>query len=126
LRNVDGGLKVMGDFEISGGRLIKYRGHEAVVVIPEGVTAIGNEAFSDCHFLTSIKIPEGVTAIGNEAFSGCQSLKSITIPESVTCFGDNAFKGCNCLTDKRGLFIVRGVVHYLRKDGIMHSASARV
>ncbi len=68
------------------------------VTIPEGVTDIGYSAFSGCSSLTSITIPEGVTEIGNSAFSGCSSLTSVTIPSSVTRIGAGAFSGCSSLT----------------------------
>lgn len=48
------------------------------LVIPNGVTSIGNQAFSYCSRLTSIEIPNSVTSIGEYAFSGCSGLKSIT------------------------------------------------
>ena len=67
-------------------------------VIPEGVTKIGDYAFSDCSSLTSVTIPEGVTEIGNSAFNGCSSLTSVTIPEGVTEIGTGAFYGCSSLT----------------------------
>ena len=67
-------------------------------VIPNSVTAIGNEAFRSCTGLTSITIPNSVTTIGNEAFLGCTGLTSITIPNSVTTLGSFAFVGCSGLT----------------------------
>ncbi len=63
------------------------------VMIPKGVTSIGNRAFG-CSSLTSVTIPEGVTSIGDSAFEGCSSLTSVTIPEGVTSIGDSAFYGC--------------------------------
>jgi len=48
--------------------------------------------------LTSITIPEGVTSIGDEAFSNCYGLTSITIPERVTSIGKDAFEDCSGLT----------------------------
>ena len=39
--------------------------------IPEGVTSIGESAFTYCSNLTSITIPKGVTSIENQTFEGC-------------------------------------------------------
>jgi len=68
------------------------------VVIPEGVTSIGNEAFYWCEHLTGITIPEGVTSIGEKAFHWCWQLKRISLPDSLTSIGDHAFSGCSYLT----------------------------
>jgi len=67
------------------------------VVIEEGVTNIGNWAFSECSSLTSITIPDSVTNIGAAAFDSCGSLTSITIPGSVTSIGTVAFYNCSGL-----------------------------
>ncbi len=65
-------------------------------IIPDdcSVTSIGDWAFYPCSSLTSIVIPEGVTSIGDRAFEEC-ALTSITIPESVTSIGEGAFQNCN-------------------------------
>ena len=68
------------------------------LVIPEGVTSIGNSAFQGCSSLSSITLPDSVTSIGNFAFDNCTSLASITIPDSVTSIGNFAFSGCSSLT----------------------------
>lgn len=41
--------------------------------------------------ITSVVIPEGVTNIGDDAFCHCANLKSITVPSTVSNFGYNAF-----------------------------------
>ena len=64
---------------------------QASYVIPDGIAAIGDRAFSFCSSLTSVAIPNGVTSIGDYAFVVCDSLTSITIPDSVTSIGENAF-----------------------------------
>ncbi|MGN0854582.1 MAG: leucine-rich repeat domain-containing protein [Kiritimatiellia bacterium] len=69
------------------------------VTIPEGVTSIGESAFSDCSGLTSVTIPDGVTSIGNWAFRGCSALTGVTIPDGVTSIGNCAFEHCSGLTD---------------------------
>ena len=66
--------------------------------IPNSVTAIGNNAFSQCTGLTSIEMPNSVTSIGNYAFSQCTGLTSIEMPNSVTSIGNNAFSECTGLT----------------------------
>lgn len=51
------------------------------VVVENGVTAIGEYAFSDCSSLTNITIPASVTAIGGSAFSCCDSLTDVSITD---------------------------------------------
>ena len=64
------------------------------VNIPNSVTTIGQAAFYDCSSLTSVTIPNSVTTIGEAAFSGCRSLTSVTIPNSVTTIEQSVFSGC--------------------------------
>ena len=66
--------------------------------IPQGITAIGDGAFSFCYSLTSVTIPDSVTSIGGFAFDYCKSLTSVSIPDSVTSIGDGAFSWCSSLT----------------------------
>ena len=46
-----------------------------------------------------IVIENGVTGIGNSAFSGCQNLIAVTVPSSLTRVGTGAFQNCAALTD---------------------------
>ena len=68
------------------------------ITIPDSVTSIGNSAFYECSGLTSITIPDGVTEIQFAAFDECSGLTSITIPDGVTSIGGYAFSGCHGLT----------------------------
>jgi len=74
-----------------------YQNSITTVVIEDGVTSIGINAFSSCSSLTSVTIPNSVTSIGDSAFCGCTSLTSVTIPNSVTSIGDSAFVNCTSL-----------------------------
>ena len=65
------------------------------LVVPDGVTSIGNEVFYGCSGLTSVTIPGSVTGIGDRAFFGCDGLISVAIPCSLTSIGNNAFDGCD-------------------------------
>ena len=66
------------------------------VVLPDGLTTIGDNAFWSCD-ITSVVIPEGVTTIGKNAFQNCYHLTSVTIPASVTTTGEYAFYDCSTL-----------------------------
>ena len=68
------------------------------VVIKDGVTNIGNNAFFNCMCITSVTIPNSVTSIGEGAFYCCDALPSITIPSSVISIGEMAFSGCSSFT----------------------------
>jgi len=94
---------------------------EGELVIPEGVTSICDDAFTNCVEITNVRIPnsvtvigyaafnnsnltravisEGVETIGTYAFRGCERLTSITIPNSVKSIEEGAFFGCTSLTN---------------------------
>ncbi|MBQ3577193.1 MAG: leucine-rich repeat protein [Firmicutes bacterium] len=65
----------------------KERPADIDIVIPDGVTAIGDEAFMWQGKIRSIRIPETVTSIGAMAFYCCGGLKEIDIPASVIHMG---------------------------------------
>ena len=76
------------------------------IVIPETVeidsitytvTAIGEKAFKDCYYLSSVTIPNTVKDIEDWAFWRCTSLKSVTIPNSVERILYGAFEDCSGL-----------------------------
>ena len=67
------------------------------ITIPDTVTSIGRYAFWSCGYLTSIIIPDSVTSIGDFAFHNCVNLKNVTIGNSVTSIGDHAFSSCQLL-----------------------------
>lgn len=64
--------------------------------VPEGVLAIGGEAFKDAK-LKQIIIPETVTTIGQGAIRSCQLLEQIVIPSSVISLEGQAFSDCIAL-----------------------------
>ena len=68
------------------------------LVVPEGVTSIGDSAFYGCSGLTSITLPSSLTSIGDRAFRYCSGITSITLPSSLTSIGNSAFRTCVMLT----------------------------
>jgi hypothetical protein len=67
---------------------------------PEGdrVTGILNGAFSgEC--IQKLILPEGITSIGDDAFGFCASLMDIQFPQSLVSIGNHAFLACSGLKD---------------------------
>lgn len=63
------------------------------------VTSIANSAFYGREGLTSVTIPGTVESIGDQAFTSCLSLKSVKIADGVMTMGKDAFRYCYALTD---------------------------
>jgi len=68
----------------------KYIGSSYSVIIPDGITTIGDNAFSS-KYITSVTIPSSVTTIGEYAFANCHSSLTVTVPDTVTSIGYHAF-----------------------------------
>ncbi len=68
-----------------------------IILVPDGVTKIGNYAFQGQRNLLQVTLPEGVTKIGDGAFAWCDSLIKINLPDSLTTIGTAAFTGCRSL-----------------------------
>ena len=69
----------------------------ATVTIPSSVISIQSHAFQNCSGLTSVTIPDGVISIGESAFAECYSLASVTIGSGLKSIGGNAFMYCSDL-----------------------------
>ncbi len=69
------------------------------ITIPDGVTSIGKDAFSNCDGITSISIPGSVINIGYGAFSSCGGLTNVTVSEGVKNIDEYAFYYCSQLED---------------------------
>ena len=70
--------------------LRRYKGKESVVVVPDGVKAIGDYVFADDvepnEFIEKIVIPDSVTEISLRAFAWCMALKEIVFPKKMKEF----------------------------------------
>ena len=71
-----------------------HRGKIKHIVIEDGVTSIGKNAFCNLLNATSLLIGSDVTSIGENAFYYCPLLEQIVIPDNVQTIGKLAF--CNC------------------------------
>ena len=67
------------------------------IVIPDGVSRIGENTFDGCLMLTGMSLPAAITEIGDEAFKNCVNLKEMSVytldPPTV---GRDAFENLNC------------------------------
>ena len=88
------------------------------VTIEDGVTSIGEWAFSSCSSLTSVTIGSGVTSIGSYAFYYCTSLTSVTIGSGVTSIGSDAFYSCTSITS---ITVSEGNTAYASVDGVLYT-----
>lgn len=110
------------DFVMEGSTLVKYRGTEKNVSVPDTVEVIGESAFEDkthielvvlpnsvkrieayafwgCDNLDTVVLGRGLTEVGDYAFAGCKGLEQMTIPANVTSIGIQAFGDCVNMTD---------------------------
>lgn len=105
------------DFVMDGSTLVRYRGIDKSVSVPDTVEVIGEGAFEDnlnielvvvpnsvkriepyafwgCENLDTVVLGKGMTEIGDFSFAGCTGLEQMTIPETVSTIGIGAFSGC--------------------------------
>ena len=81
-----------------GNHAFRDSGAESIA-LPEGVTSIGNFAFTDNDRLKEIALPQSLTSIGGCAFSWCTALGKIAIPDGVTELPYGLFSWCTELKD---------------------------
>lgn len=61
------------------------------IVINEGISSIGTNAFCGLEKAESIKIPHSVKTIYSGALQGCESIEEVHLPNNLTNIGTNAF-----------------------------------
>lgn len=71
--------------------------HTPDLILPSALTVIDAEAFAGGAF-KYVMLPEGVTAIGQHAFTDCPNLMYIYIPASIESIDAHAFDGADRLT----------------------------
>ena len=69
------------------------------LVINNGVTRIGSDAFYNCYNLVNISLPNSLLTIMDDAFAQCTSLVDISLPNSITRIDSGAFADCTSLAN---------------------------
>jgi len=103
---VNNGVTSIGDYAFTGQIFLKY------ITIPNSVIRIGSGALGSCWALTDVTIPESVTHIGSEAFAGCDHLTSVTIPKNLKEIGAGVFRSCSELFSEHS----SGIESFLPND----------
>lgn len=86
--------------ENSPGKIFADNNYSGKLVIPSGISKIGNNAFRNLTSLTEVEIPDSVTEIGYSAFEGT-GLTKVSIPDSVKDIDSWAFINCSNLEEAK-------------------------
>lgn len=110
------------DFQMEGTTLVKYRGTETNVSVPDTVEVIGEGAFEEndkvelvvvpnsvrridafafwgCDNLDTVVLGRGLTEVSDYSFANCKGLQKMSIPSNVRSIGVHAFADCVNMTD---------------------------
>lgn len=74
-----------------------YQSSLRSIDLPDGITEIGEQAFSGCTSLTSWTYPRGLVTVGNEILRNCTALTEMVIPHGVTTLPAKVFSKANGL-----------------------------
>lgn len=74
--------------------------------IPNGVTSIGQGAFSGCSGLIGIELPSSVTEIGYQAFDSCSGLENLKVAEGNAVYDSR--ENCNAIVETKGNHLILG------------------
>ena len=86
------------DLTTIGRRAFRQQSISGSLIIPEGVTWIGNQAFLECVNLTGIlSLPSTLRGISYMAFEGCKFTCELLLPQNLNGLGFRAFCQCSGL-----------------------------
>ncbi len=69
------------------------------IVVEEGVTSIGDAAFTGMEKVKTAKLANTIKRIGEYAFHTCTEMTEVNIPTSLTSLGTTAFRDCFKITE---------------------------
>lgn len=71
-----------------------FKSNIKAVTVGQGITRVGNLAFSGCTAVKTLQLADSVTQIGAQAFQGCTALSQVTLPEKLERIEGRAFQSC--------------------------------
>lgn len=100
-----------------------YESSIETITIPEGVEAIGINAFTQCASLERISLPNSVSRIGDYAFNNCQRLKEVELPKGLISMGKNIFEESG---DIESISVDEDNEQYKSIDGSLYTKDGKV
>ena len=95
---VSGKGKVVGNYDTSY-PLNAYKNKARKIILQDGITEIGTQAFAGFTNLTEVDFPSTLKKIGEAAFYKCSELTGADLPESLTVLEAAAFADCSAFSD---------------------------
>ena len=80
----------LSDYLIVDDEVVKYIGSRTVTQVPDFISKIGENAFSNCD-VEKVILPANLQLIGKNAFTWCENLREINFPENLQMIDDGAF-----------------------------------
>lgn len=121
-----------GTFVYKAGKLIEFKvpkGNKNInITIPNGITSIGDDVFSEIDGLVSVTISEGVERIEDNNFSFCDKLESVKMPNRMKYIGKHVFDECKQLKEiviPEGIEEVSEIGDFMDSNGFSDSARTK-
>ena len=110
------GTGLMPDYDLPAGGSEQNQINK--LVLPSGLTGIGEYNFAYFSALTFLKIPDGVAILKLAAFRGCNVLETVEIPSSTAIIEDYVFADCYSLKTVYNLATVPQSINATVFDGV--------
>lgn len=123
--SMDGTLTISGTGAITEGLGGKFAFNNNIkqVIINEGITEVGANAFQGCSNLKEVKLPESLKTLNGYSFGICGQLTEIYIPSGVEALDSMSFTQCSNLVKIQGMKNVNHITKGAFNAGSKYSSS---
>ena len=123
--SMDGTLTISGNGAITEGLGGKFAFNNNIkqVIINEGITEVGDNAFQGCSNLKKVQLPESLKTLNGYSFGMCNQLTEIYIPSGVEALSRLSFTQCSNLVKIQGMKNVNHITHGAFNAGGKYSSS---
>lgn len=123
--SMDGTLTISGTGAITEGLGGKFAFNSNIkqVIINEGITEVGANAFQGCSNLKEVQLPESLKTLNGYSFGICNQLTEIYIPSGVEALDSMSFTQCSNLVKIQGMENVNHITKGAFNAGSKYSSS---